>query len=95
MRIETAEQDALFGGVFGPPITWFFAIVVLMLLLKAIPLAKLPVIRFPTTVVLRAPRTSIRGPLPFNHEAPDREAGNAHIAHARPGELAGIDVHVA
>src|ERR671914_538635 len=27
-------------------------------------------------------------------EAPDREAGNAHIAHTRPGELAGF-VHVA
>ena len=33
---------------------WFFAIVVLTLPPKAIPLATLPVIRFPTTVALRA-----------------------------------------
>ena len=49
-----------FSAISGPPITWFFAIVVLTLPPKAIPLAKLPVIRFPTTVVLRAPRTSIK-----------------------------------
>src|SRR5215211_35843 len=34
-------------------------------------------------------------PLPSNLEAPDREAGNAHIAHARPFELLGFEVHVA
>src|SRR5829696_8110594 len=34
-------------------------------------------------------------PLPFNLEAPDREPRNAHIAHARPGELAGVDIEVA
>src|SRR5215210_2240773 len=28
-------------------------------------------------------------------EAPEREARNAHIPHARPGELAGFEVHVA
>src|SRR5215211_3771524 len=28
-------------------------------------------------------------------EAPDREARNAHIPHARPGELEGFEVHVA
>ena len=31
---------------------------------------------------------------PFILEAPDREARNAHVAHALP-ELAGFDVHVA
>src|SRR5215207_2765589 len=34
-------------------------------------------------------------PLPRDLEAPDREAGNAHIAHARPGGLAGFEVEVA
>src|SRR5215217_2661111 len=34
-------------------------------------------------------------PLPFNLEAPDREARYAHIAHTRPGELAGVDIEVA
>src|SRR5215212_4905676 len=34
-------------------------------------------------------------PLPCNLEAPDREARNAHTAHARPFELAGFEVHVA
>src|SRR5215213_3578662 len=34
-------------------------------------------------------------PLPFTLEAPDREARNAHIANARPGELAVFDIHVA
>jgi hypothetical protein len=33
--------------------------------------------------------------LAFNLEAPDREARNAHIAHALPGELAGVDIEVA
>ena len=40
-------------------LTWFFAIVVLTLLPKAIPLATLPVIRFPTKVALRAKLPSI------------------------------------
>src|SRR5215208_124206 len=34
-------------------------------------------------------------PRPFNLEAPESEARNAHIAHARPGELAGFDIEVA
>src|SRR5829696_1959099 len=34
-------------------------------------------------------------PLPCNLEAPDREARNAHVSYARPGELAGFDIHVA
>src|SRR5215204_4048363 len=34
-------------------------------------------------------------PLPFNLEAPDREPRYAHIANARPGELAGVDIEVA
>src|SRR5918993_1889907 len=34
-------------------------------------------------------------PLPFNLEAPDREPRNAHIAHALPGELAGLEIEVA
>src|SRR5215218_8244758 len=34
-------------------------------------------------------------PRPFNLEAPESEARNAHIAHARPGELAVFDIHVA
>src|SRR5215217_7917370 len=33
--------------------------------------------------------------LPCNLEAPDREARNAHTAHARPFELLGFEVHVA
>src|SRR5215213_8649156 len=47
------------SGVSGLPITWFFAIVVLTLRPSTIPLATLPVIRFPTTVALRAAITSI------------------------------------
>ena len=31
---------------------------------------------------------------PRRLEAPDREAGDAHVLHARPGALAGIGVHV-
>src|SRR5215203_4079104 len=46
-------------SVSGLPITWLFAIVLLTLRSKAIPLATLPVIRFPTTVALRAAITSI------------------------------------
>src|SRR5215218_6351423 len=34
-------------------------------------------------------------PLPCNLEAPDREARNAHTAHALPFELVGFEVHVA
>src|SRR5215208_1926749 len=34
-------------------------------------------------------------PRPFNLEAPEREARYANIAHARPGERAVFDVHVA
>src|SRR5215208_6433916 len=34
-------------------------------------------------------------PLLCNLEAPDREARYAHIAHTRPGELAGVDIEVA
>src|SRR5829696_7277946 len=34
-------------------------------------------------------------PVPFNLEAPDREARNAHIAHALSGELAVFETHVA
>src|SRR5215208_4749219 len=41
------------------PIRWLFAIVVLTLRPKTIPIATLPLKRFPTTVVLRAPKTSI------------------------------------
>src|SRR5215217_4930080 len=37
----------------------------------------------------------IFAPLPFTLEAPDREARYAHVANARPGELAGFDIHVA
>src|SRR5687768_494134 len=37
----------------------------------------------------------IVAPLPFNLEAPDREARNAHIAHALPFELVGFDILVA
>src|SRR5215218_7779944 len=37
----------------------------------------------------------IFAPLPFTLEAPDREARDAHVANARPGELAGFDIEVA
>src|SRR5215218_3602142 len=46
-------------SVSGLPITWFFATVVLTLLKARIPPATLPMVRFPTTVALRAPVTSI------------------------------------
>src|SRR5215217_3066736 len=52
----TTMPSALVSGL---PITWFFATVVLMLTTASIPPATLPMARFPTTVVLRAPRTSI------------------------------------
>ena len=85
---RTAPTTDAFGSVSGLPITWLFAIVVLTLMATTIPPATLPMIRFPTTVALRAPKTSITyacpPPLPCNLEAPDREAGNAHIAHALP-----------
>src|SRR5215208_4229385 len=57
--VRELESTMMPFSVSGLPITWFFAIVVLTLLPKAIPLATLPVIRFPTTVALRAPKTSI------------------------------------
>src|SRR5215204_431397 len=67
--VRELESTMMPFSVSGLPITWFFAIVVLTLLPKAIPLATLPVIRFPTTVALRAPKTSITNavlsPLPL------------------------------
>src|SRR5215208_2606177 len=46
-------------SVSGLPITWFFARVVLTLPTAMIPLATLPLTRFPTTVALRAAKTPI------------------------------------
>ena len=57
--VRELESTRMPWSVSGLPITWFFAIVVLTLLPKTIPLATLPVIRFPTTVALRAAATSI------------------------------------
>src|SRR5215207_6838052 len=51
LREPSPTRMPLYLSVSG---TWFFAIVVLTLLAKAIPLATLPVIRFPSTVALRA-----------------------------------------
>src|SRR5215203_1475580 len=51
LREPSPTRMPLYLSVSG---TWFFAIVVLTLLAKAIPLATLPVLRFPTKVALRA-----------------------------------------
>src|SRR5829696_3203293 len=53
------------GSVSGLPITWFFATVVLTLLKARIAPATLPMRRFPTTVALRAPKTSITNAAPL------------------------------
>src|SRR5215208_6369521 len=55
-ELNSTTMPCSFSGL---PITWFFATVVLTLPAAPIPLATLPVIRFPTTVVLRAWVTSI------------------------------------
>src|SRR5215211_8018338 len=84
-------------SVSGLPITWFFATVVLTLLKAMIPPATLPMARYGTV----SHNCSVTSAGDDDHErvlvleAPDREARNAHIPHARPGELEGFEVHVA